>query len=430
MRDREPIEIRLRREREKHKTVSRIEAGVIKLPDPTKLRHEREAAEARQHEPEIAVDPRLAEYCSAEAWAAREFPPPVRLLGDLVTSTSRAFLVGATGLGKTMLGVAIAAGMATGTGFLDWRCERPARVLYVDGEMPGELVRARVRDAMRRLGREDLMSNLFVCCADTAEQLAGLFPQLGSMEPLNTEAGQSFIYNFIRMLGGVDAVIFDNVMSLVAGDQKDEVPWSETLPLVSGLIRRQIGQLWFDHAGHNTGRQYGSSTKAWRFDAVGIMTELPEDERDPRATGFKLSFDAPGKARRRTPDNWEQFAPRTIRLADDVWTADGLRRGGGGGSGTEPQHVAPCRARFHESLLDALAVASTAPGETTFDAWKRESLRRGFIKPPPPGETSKGRHNRLSGWRKASSDLALAKWIGVDGEHVRNLLRDYTGSGR
>jgi hypothetical protein len=218
---------------------------------------------------------RVAAFLSAEAWAERQFPRPIRLLGDLVTTTTRAFLVGSTGLGKTMFGVALAAGMATGLGFLDWRCDRPVRVLYIDGEMPGELVRQRVRDAMRRLGRSDLAGNLFLYAADSAEVFAGMFPQLGRIEPLNTEAGQNFLYALIEAIGGVDCIILDNVMSLVAGDQKDEVPWSETLPLVAGLTRRQIGQIWLDHAGHNSARQYGSSTKAWRFDAVGIMTELP-----------------------------------------------------------------------------------------------------------------------------------------------------------
>jgi hypothetical protein len=53
-------------------------------------------------------------------------------------------------------------------------------------------------------------------------------------------------------------------MFLIAGDQKDEVPWSETLPLVDKLTRLKIGQVWLDHTDHNTDRQYGSSTKAWR----------------------------------------------------------------------------------------------------------------------------------------------------------------------
>jgi hypothetical protein len=47
-----------------------------------------------------------------------------------------------------------------------------------------------------------------------------------------------------------------------------------------------------------------TSTKSWRFDTVGLMLPL-NDEREPHETAFTLSFD---KARRRTPDNWDEFA--------------------------------------------------------------------------------------------------------------------------
>jgi len=141
------------------------------------------------------------------------------------------------------------------------------------------------------------------------------------MPPLNTEAGRLFLLRLIEGFGGFDVVIFDNCMSLLAGDQKEEATWSDALPLVMQLTKMQIGQIWLDHAGHLEARQYGSSTKAWRFDAVGILTRLDDATTIPGETGFNLSFDTPGKARRRTPDNWHQFAPRTIRLADDQWTA-------------------------------------------------------------------------------------------------------------
>ena len=92
----------------------------------------------------------LRDFLNIGAWTEREIPPADRLLGDLVTTTTRIFVVGRTGLGKTLLGLGMAVGMATGAGFLHWRSSRPARVLVVDGEMPCELIRARAIDAMRR----------------------------------------------------------------------------------------------------------------------------------------------------------------------------------------------------------------------------------------------------------------------------------------
>ena len=270
------------------------------------------------------VDPAFRALLSIEAWAERDIPQPERLLGDLLTKTSRMFLVGRTGLGKTMLGLGIACGIAAGTGFLHWRSARPARVLYIDGEMPGELIKARCIDALRRAGAPPPPGNLVIYARDMEEEIARQFPTLGTFAPLNTEAGQIFVHALISQISDVDVVIFDNVMSLVAGDQKDEVPWSETLPLVSSLTAAKIGQIWLDHTGHAIDRQYGSATKGWRFDTIGQMAPLPDDQRQPHELAFTLSFEPPGKARRRTPDNWRDFETTTIRLKDDRWTSDAM----------------------------------------------------------------------------------------------------------
>jgi hypothetical protein len=88
------------------------------------------------------------------------------------------------------------------------------------------------------------------------------------------------------------------------------------------LSRAGIAQIWLDHTGWNTDRQYGTSTKAWKFDAVGVMKPLPETERVEREVGFILAFEAPGKCRRRTPENWRDFQTRTIRLAAGEWRAE------------------------------------------------------------------------------------------------------------
>jgi hypothetical protein len=93
------------------------------------------------------------------------------------------------------------------------------------------------------------------------------------------------------------------------------------MPLVLALTARRIGQVWCDHTGHDQTRQYGSSRKAWPFDIVAMI--LPVTDAAPGELALSLSFDPPGgKARRRTPDNWREYAPRIIRLREDRWTSD------------------------------------------------------------------------------------------------------------
>lgn len=379
----------------------------------------RDGAQQKPDENPKAGLEELPEHLSAAAWISRDLPPPDNLLGELLSTTSRVFLVGQTGLGKTNLGMAMAVGMATGSGFLHWSCARASRVLYIDGEMPAELLKTRLTDALRRADcGESPPEGLFLFSRDQDEDVAKRWPMLGTLPALNTDEGQRFIRLLCDTLKP-DCIIFDNVMGLIVGDQKDEVPWSETLPLVADLTRRRVGQLWIDHTGHNTERQYGSSTKAWRFDAVGIMTPLPDDKRNVSELAFALSFDHPGKARRRTPDNWHEFAPHIIRLRDDRWTSEPSD-----GKASKAK-VPPLAQRFHEALLDAIVKNATRPGATTMATWESECIRRDLIDAPEPDETAKARHVRYATWRKARTQLLAARWIGIDGDRVTDLTQDY-----
>ena len=356
-----------------------------------------------------------ADFLSLDAWLARDIPPADRLLGDLVTSTSRTFLVGRTGLGKTLVAVALGFGIASGRGFLHWHCHRPGRVLIVDGEMPSELVKARLQAETGRVCCKIPQGRLTVFARDLDEEFAARFPTVGRMQPLNTEEGRSWLLALIEAVGPIDVVIFDNVMSLISGDQKDEIAWSGTLDLVQSLTTKRIGQVWLDHTGHNQDRQYGSSTKAWRFDSVGIMTPLPEDQREEHEVAFTLSFDHPGKARRRTPDNWQDFATRTIRLKDDVWTSEATEKGK-----RSAAKISPMAQQFYRSLHDALA-ATTTPGRTSRSAWYSECARVGLVEPIGEEDDYRIKDTKRRPFRKYLMELKGAGLVGIDGEIITDL---------
>jgi hypothetical protein len=359
----------------------------------------------------------LLSAVSTAALLARQFPPEEALLGSVITHTSRTFIIGATGTGKTNFGLALAGGMASGQGFGLWRSARPARVLFIDGEMPIKLLRQRVEDLSRRIGGEDPLAQLFAVSWQDASTLP-LNPP-AQWEPLNTPQGQQFIMRLCELVKP-DAIMFDNVQCLITGDMKDELGWSETLPLVKALTSRNIGQIWIDHTGWNTTRQYGSSTKAWQFDTVGILEPLPPADQRPGVLGFRMHFDAPGKARRRTPDNWAEFAPAIVRLQDDRWTVEPMEGSAPAAGGLG--RIKPSVERFHSALLDAISLGSL-PGETTRAVWRSECVRRGLICAAEDGDTRSQRDRKTGKLRVAQSDLLSARWIGIDGERVMNLKR-------
>ncbi len=363
---------------------------------------------------EAEKDTGLHDDLAIESWTTREIARSDRLLGDLVTTTTRVFLVGRTGLGKTMLGLAMACGIASGQGFLHWRAYRPARVLYIDGEMPSELIKARATDALRRAVNPPAPGNLMIYARDDEDAIATKFPTLGRMPPLNTEPGASWVLALIDKIGGIDCIFLDNVMSLLVGVQKEEEAWAGVLPLVQALTARRIGQVWLDLTGHNTDRQYGSSTKSWRFDAVGIMTPLPEGQRNANDLAFTLSFDHPGKARRRMPNNAADFATTTIRLADDQWTSGPAEGSGMGG------RIPPMAKAWHKALVNTLAVADP-PGAVSRTTWYYQGAHEGLAEPLQPDDTKSAKRAKQAGFRKYLSVLKVGGWVGVNGDAITNL---------
>ena len=190
-------------------------------------------------------NPAVADFLSAITWANLEIKPERRLLGNVITSSTRAFIAGATGIGKTMFIYGMVGGMASGQGFLHWTCDGPSKWLIIDGEMPKVLVKGRSADLLRRAGPRRIPPHgVTIYSRDREDEFAEAFPHLGRMSPLNTEAGHTFVKDLIAVIGGVDGVIFDNVMSLAPGDQKDEEVWAGCIPLVEYLSRNGIAQIW------------------------------------------------------------------------------------------------------------------------------------------------------------------------------------------
>src|ERR1700722_14376032 len=75
----------------------------------------------------------------------RDLPPRDYLVGNLLCTTSRWLLFGRTGVGKTLFGLDLAAGVAAGRSFLNWAgSNKPRRVIYLDGELPAETFKERM----------------------------------------------------------------------------------------------------------------------------------------------------------------------------------------------------------------------------------------------------------------------------------------------
>jgi hypothetical protein len=310
---------------------------------------------------------------AASEWLNRELPPLDPLIGAWMTTTSRILLSADTGLGKTNICMALAAHASAGVDFLHWRAYRPARVLYVDGEMSRRLLKDRIEDLSRRLGF-------------TPEGLHFLSREdVENLEPLNTPAGMLFLNNVIGQLSSIEFIFFDNCMALTSGKQAEEDSWTKTLPLVSSLTKRHIGQLWINHTGHNTDRSYGTKTRDWRMDTTVHLNRVERADTD---ISFSWEF---RKARERTPQNRADFIDVTIALVDDMWIGSGsaTRRRG------KPSAQENSLLRVLNELLKGPSMVMHYRGHMAIhsDPWQAECLRQGLVKNK---DTFRGCRSRLA----------------------------------
>jgi hypothetical protein len=229
-----------------------------------------------------------------QAWDEREIAPRDWLLGNFISTTSRILITGPTGLGKTMLGIALAFAAEAGAQFLHWKAGRAARVLYIDGEMSAEEMQDRLRQEAARTGRKP--ENLFVLSREDFDE----------MPPLNTPEGQAWMDTKIEETNP-DLIIFDNIQALVVGDHTKEESWAPVLPWVRSLTKRKRGQAWMHH---NEGHSDGTKTREWQLDACLLMERVADD------LTFTIKFT---KARGRRPENRADFEDTTIGLRNNKW---------------------------------------------------------------------------------------------------------------
>ena len=222
------------------------------------------------------------------------------------TTTTRTQLAADTGLGKTMFGMAISFAMRLKHDFLAWKAHREASVLYIDGEMPLDLIKERIEIGAAWFGADPatIDGGFHFLSREDVEQ----------MPPLDTEDGARWLLGFIASLGKIDHVTLDNYAALCVMSLKEEDGEATLKILRSALTSRRIGQLWLHHTGLDTSRGYGIKMREWRLDTsiVGERLDVPDTD-----VAMTLKFP---KARRRKPETREQFEPINVMLSHGLWT--------------------------------------------------------------------------------------------------------------
>lgn len=245
--------------------VYKVERPAIAIPDPP----------ATEETP-----PRKVVAVTLRDLLSRELPLREMLLSPWLTSQSLTMIHAWRGVGKTHIALGIGYALASGGSFLAWQAGQPVRVLYLDGEMPGNALQSRLAAIVAAADKDAEEGFLRLVTPDL--QPDGIMPDLATIE------GQDAIEDVI---GEARVIIVDNLSCLVrAGGRENEA--ESWLPVAGWALRqRSRGRavVFVHHSGKN-GRQRGTSKKEDLLDTT-IALRRPSDYREEEGARFEIYFE-------------------------------------------------------------------------------------------------------------------------------------------
>ena len=217
-----------------------------------------------------------------------ELPKQEMLLSPIISTKSLTMLHAYRGVGKSFFAMSIAYAVATGSKFLRWEANKPAKVLYVDGEMSSTALQARFSRIAENFeaSKNSYTENIKIFSADLQE--------FATIDIANSCVQQEID----KMLDGISLVVFDNLSSLTKVDELDATSWVSIQDWLFELRKRGIAVLIVHHSGKNGG-QRGISKREDILDLVihlehskaGKKTTSEDDENSSFGGKCKVVFE-------------------------------------------------------------------------------------------------------------------------------------------
>ncbi len=179
------------------------------------------------------------------------------------------------GTGKTLLALAIAKALATGSEFLKWKCDKAHRVMYIEGELPQKQLQTRIKTVVGQ-------TSGFLKVVTLDKQVKNLIPSLHTVE------GQDLVDSLIRAHQS-EVLILDSISTLTSFGTNDEENWLSFLRWLMTLRSRGLCIIFLHHAG-KSGMQRGHSRSEDQLD-VSIKLSRPTDYRVSEGLRCVLDFD-------------------------------------------------------------------------------------------------------------------------------------------
>jgi putative DNA primase/helicase len=212
------------------------------------------------------------------AIALMKFKPRAVILDPWLHAQDLVMVFAARGVGKTHFALAVAFAVATGTRFAKWQATRPAKVLYLDGELPGALMQQRL--LMHCPEVEPAPGFLRVFTPD-------LLPDGRPMPDLSTFSGQEEVEAVIE--DDTEVIVIDNLSAWARSGRENEAEsWQPVADWLLSLRRRGMAVICIHHAGKG-GQQRGTSKREDLLDVV-IGLSRPQDYQASQGAVFVAEF--------------------------------------------------------------------------------------------------------------------------------------------
>ncbi len=211
-----------------------------------------------------------------------ELVPRKKLLGDWFCEGDLGFIFAFRGVGKTWLALTIAQALSTGGKLGDWQARAPVKVLYVDGEMPPDLMRNRCA------GLEAINVNLEFLNHEI------LFERTGKVLNItNPDVQRAITQRCVN--SSTKVLILDNLSTLASGMRENEADsWELVNPWLLELRRRKIAVVIVHHAGRS-GEMRGTSKREDNVFWIIALDDTKKNADDKRGARFISRFTKPSR---------------------------------------------------------------------------------------------------------------------------------------
>lgn len=268
------------------------------VPDPATLNGDRAPSD------DELFDELLKKYssaiCTSEQLESIDLPSRNKLVGSWLYEGDLGFVYGERGSGKTWFVDALAAHLSTGHELHGWEVPEKSNVLLVDGEMPVDAARDRLK------GMRKANPNLHILHHEM------LFNACGLAMNLTGERTQRVV-TAICIEKHIKLLVLDNLSCLFSGiKENDADEWEKVLNWLLDLRRRHVAVLIVHHAGVSGNRMRGTTRREDAAFWVIRVDEVKDRQEHEKGACFQTVF-----TKQRNSDSREWTREWTFKTEPD-----------------------------------------------------------------------------------------------------------------